>query len=122
MSMTDAKRAIYEMLEHGPMTAEKASLYTRVINAMIAAKLVRRREDGGVELVAPGLGAPIPRGTVPPPPAEITPELVTVSVRLPADVVAALDEMGEAHRSDAVRKVLGGALGGKSGTRRRAAS
>jgi hypothetical protein len=115
---------VYEILEHAPMTAEKSALYRRTLTALVSAKLVRKTEDGGHELVTPGLGAPLPRAesNPPPPPASITPptpELITVSVRLPADVVTVLDSMGST-RSDAVRTLLTRALG--SGTRRRVAS
>ena len=123
MKLGQAERAVYLMLEGGPMTPEKSALFKRTLTGMVAAKLVRRREDGGHELVAPGYGPPLPRESVAPPPppaAPPEPETITVSVRLPANVVAVLDSMGAPNRSEAVRAVLARAVG--SGTRRRVAS
>lgn len=123
MKLGPAERAVYMMLETGTLSPERSALFIRVLRSLVAARVARRNPDGSHELVNAATPPIQNRRTEPPPPApEPEPELITVSARLPAALVEALDNMGAKNRSDAVRQVLGRALGAGSGMRRRSAS
>jgi hypothetical protein len=107
-TMSDLERAIYDLAEAGLLDATRARLYTRPVGKLLRAvpPLLRPKAGGGYEAVR--------TDTMAPPAPE---EMVTVSVRVPAHVAAALEGMGPT-KSEAARAILGRALG--SGTMRKA--
>jgi hypothetical protein len=101
----EAEIAVYDLLESGPISRERASRYAHTLEALVAARVARRTSDGGYEL-ARGGGAPrVPR-TEPPP----STRYVDLTVDLPADCIAILDALGPT-RDAAVIKVLRPMLG-----------
>ena len=112
--MKEAERAVYELLELGPMSRRRSVIYRRPLAALAAARLVRKTPDGGHELVTRE-----PRGIVPRvdaisiPPADV----VTFQACIPREYAAVLDRMGCASRSDALCVILSRLAG--SGTWRK---
>lgn len=100
-----AERAVYELIRIGHLTSHMAPLYRREISALAAAGLVTRTPDGGFEapfVLVDGRPASVPPPAPPPPPP---PKLVNLNIRVPAEVLEALDLLG-GNRSDVVRTVL----------------
>ena len=117
MRLGQAERAVYMMLEAGPLTPERSALFIRTLRSLVSAKIARRNHDGSHELVTQATPPINNRRTEPPEPiSPAEPELITVSARLPVEYVEMLDRMG-GTRSEALREILKRASG--SGTRRR---
>lgn len=111
------ERAVYELAELGTLRAVHAPLYRRQIAALTKAGLLTRDGDRIVPTH--------PRGPASAPPPALTPEappapppMETLVVRVPVEVVEAIEaEIREGEtRSDAARRVIARGLG--SGTRR----
>jgi len=99
-SQAEAERAVYELLENGPMSAERSTFFADTLASLVAARLVRRTHDGGHELVRP-------RSVVP---REDTDTFALLTVELPADCVAMLDALAPT-RDEAVMVALRPYLG-----------
>jgi hypothetical protein len=117
----DAERALYnQMKTYGPMSPEESALYSKaVFRNLIAAQLVRLREDGGHEVLvraeyAPGVAHTDSRAehpSAPPPPPRIS--MATLTSRVPAQDIPRLDELATAAgvtRSEYLRNILQSAL------------
>lgn len=139
--ITPAERAVYHLVEStGGLDDAHCSLYRHQIAALREAGLVLRHPDG-VTRIVPSMAAPAetipPRATaetIPPPapsPAPSSPPrastppegvpMATLVVRVPPewlDVLEGMARPGET-RSDVVRGLLGRAIAGSSGARRR---
>lgn len=113
MSDTLTKRAIFDLLRRGPLSAAEASLYPRVLPEMVRDGIARRNADGSVELVSAtqyasaGSSAPPPPTALPtaPPAAPLT----TISSRVLPEDIAFLEELEQARnisRADAIRFVF----------------
>ncbi len=102
-----AERAVYERLRKGPLLAGEASLFTRQIGALVAARIARRTPEGGVELInstqaettSPSVTPPSESGTMPA-------ALPTITARVPQAVLEYLDAMGLESRGAALRAVF----------------
>lgn len=101
--MHEAETAVYELLESGPISRERATRYTHTLESLVAARIARRTRDGGYELDRGGTPR-VPR-TEPP-----SARYVDLTVDLPADCIAILDALGPT-RDAAVMKVLRPMLG-----------
>lgn len=114
-----AERAVYELIRIGHLTPHMAPLYRRELLALANAGLVTRTPDGGFE--APHVLVDGRPPSVPPPLPPKPPSLVNLNIRVPPDVIEALDMLGE-NRSDIARAILAEALPkllrAKSGTHR----
>lgn len=114
-----AEQAVYERLRFGAMSDGEASLFTRQISALVAARIARRLPGGGVELVNGAQLHPPAHHTQPPPaPSQsgahelgaVT--MPTVTARVPQDVIDYADgirEPGES-RGGALRRLLSAAV------------
>jgi hypothetical protein len=116
-----AERAVYELVERGAIDAAHAALYRRPLIALHKHGLVKRLESGAYEAIRASTERAAHAETMPaPPPPSSTPEvepMATLVVRVPAHIIATLDEIGPS-RSKAARAVLTRALG--SGLRKAA--
>lgn len=105
-----AERAVYERLRKGPLNSGEASLFTRQISALIAARIARRTDAGGVELVNPTQYAgPVEPSSMPPPAESGTMPAValpTITARVPQEAIDYLDSLGLQSRGAAVRAVF----------------
>lgn len=109
-------RAVYELIRVGHLTPHMAPLYQRELSALARANLITRTPDGRFE--APAVlvdGTPRPPSVPPPPPPPPPkPILVNLNVRVPAEVIEALDMLAsdaeDGNRSDVARGILAEAL------------
>jgi len=99
--MRELERAVYALLEHGPISATVAALYAGGLAHLLAARLVRRTHEGGYELASRDT-----RGA-----------MVTFTASVPQECVDFLDSLGPT-RDEALLAVLRRWSG--SGTRRKA--
>lgn len=83
--MGESERAVYELLEHGPISAAKSVLYASSLEHLVAARLVRRTTDGGYELTRKH-STTIRRSE--------PPHLETLTASVPAECVEFLDRLG----------------------------
>lgn len=105
-TLGEAERATYELIRTGHLTPPMAPLYRRTLAALAHAGLITRTPDGGFEapaVLVDGTRAP----SAPPPPPK--PVLVNLNIRVPREVIEALDMLGE-NRSDVARAILAEAL------------
>lgn len=116
-----AERAVYELIRIGHLTPHMAPLYQRELLALANAGVITRTPGGGFEsphVLVDGRPPTVPPPAPVPPPK---PSLVNLNIRVPPDVIEALDMLGE-NRSDIARQILAEALPrlikGKSGTHR----
>lgn len=105
----ELERAVYGLLEYGPMTPEKSVLYKKPLAAMVAEKLVRRTPEGGHELVSPSPVASAVKAALK------KPVMVTLTARVPAALLQRLDAVGPS-RSEALRSILEQALANTGST------
>lgn len=112
--MKEAERAVYELLELGPMSRRRSVIYRRPLAALVAARLARKTEDGGHELVTRARRDIVPRVDLSTyPPADV----VTFTACIPSEYAAFLDRMGCETRSAALCVILSRLAG--SGTWRK---
>jgi hypothetical protein len=125
MKLGPAERALYLMLERGPMSPEQSALFPRELNALVASKVVRKRDDGGHELVTRSdYPRAIPRTELAIP-VPVHESMATLTARVPAEFITLLDERANADRmtrSEALRAILGAALKPPSSDSRRPGS
>lgn len=108
MSDTLAKRALVALLKNGPLSAAEASLYPRVLPAMVADGLARKTADGGYELATTPSHLPS-SPSVPPPSVMPAAPMPTISARVTFDDIAFLEELERSRsltRADAIRFIL----------------
>lgn len=86
----EAQQAVYELLEHGPISAERAEQYKGALAALVAARLVKPTPSG--EYILSGLRHP-----------DEETELLTLT--LPAECVARLDMLAPT-RGEAIARVI----------------
>jgi hypothetical protein len=106
--MGQADRLVYEMIGKGQIDRRHGVLYRRQLIALSNAGLVRLGPSGIYEHT--------PREELPTSPEAVP--MGTLTVRVPQDVLDALDAIGPS-RSDAARIVLGRGLAGMSGVSKR---
>jgi hypothetical protein len=109
------ERAVYELVRHGHVDQVTAGLYREPLRRLEARQLVLRRPDGGF--------AARLTSDAPPAPESVRPDaMVTLVVRVPAEVKQSLEALAAEHGdlSKATRAVLGRGLSAASGARRKA--
>lgn len=108
----EACRAVYELVERGAVDAPHAALYRRELLLLSVHGLVAKRPDGAYVALR-AAGDTRPASEPPPGPVEAprTEPMVTITARVSAAVVAALERLAADTRSDAIRVLLERAVG-----------
>src|SRR5688572_16488667 len=122
MRDTQAKLVLFNELRRGALSEVEASLFPARLRAeMIREGIVRRRDDGGLELVNPTTySGPTPTSVPPPSQSGTMPAVTmpTVTARVPQEVIDALDALGLESRGAAIRHALGAWLATRPGVRK----
>lgn len=117
MRDSQAKRILFTELRRGPLTEVEASLWPAALRSeMIREGVVRRRDDGGIELANPTTySSTSPPASIAPPSQSGTMPAValpTITARVPQEVIDYLDTIREENesRGGAIRRLLGAAV------------